>query len=253
MRKVAQSLKKRIVRRLARSDVPLIVYAAMALTMVLVWSARSRFPDLSLNLVSELLGAAFTLFIIDTLLVRSKTRRWRIVADQIDYLIARTTFRLRDGLATRAFGFVPQIDGGRSRAESAAGIREQRARFFEALARASEAELEARLDHQELFSDRMYAYLDEKAADVWAILNMKYSEYLEPELVSMLMGLHGCLKDTAANIRQYRKSERVSEPDDQAYYRELGVRGAVLSLKGAIEQLIALKEAGYSAPAATAR
>lgn len=35
--------------------------------MVLIWGFRAVHPDLALNLFSELLGVAFTLFIIDTL------------------------------------------------------------------------------------------------------------------------------------------------------------------------------------------
>jgi len=98
--------KKKVWSRLfGRSEIPLAVYAAILVTMALLWTFQSLHPDVTLGFFTELMGAAFTLFIIDTLLVRSKLKRWKIVQEHIDYLIARDVNRLRDGLrATGAAG-----------------------------------------------------------------------------------------------------------------------------------------------------
>lgn len=68
-----------LIRNLAtaieRSEIPLAVYGTIFATMALLWIFQAIHPDLTLGLFTELLGAAFTLFIIDSLLVRSKANR----------------------------------------------------------------------------------------------------------------------------------------------------------------------------------
>ncbi|KXS47186.1 MAG: hypothetical protein AWL62_2806, partial [Halanaerobium sp. T82-1] len=71
---------------LEKSDIPVIVFLTVVFSLFFVWRMRKYSPDLSLNLFSELVGVAFTLFIIDTLLVRSKNKLWEIVHVDIDYL-----------------------------------------------------------------------------------------------------------------------------------------------------------------------
>ncbi|HEX8548793.1 MAG TPA: hypothetical protein VF691_17645 [Cytophagaceae bacterium] len=88
-----------------KSETPSIVYIAIAVGIAVSLGLRFYDKDLSLNILSEIIGAAFTLFVIDVLLVRSKTKRWQIVQKHIDYLIGRTVNRIRDGVATRAFAF----------------------------------------------------------------------------------------------------------------------------------------------------
>ncbi|TVQ76278.1 MAG: hypothetical protein EA380_08995 [Phycisphaeraceae bacterium] len=254
MNKPTETLREKFSRRFLSSDMPIIVYAVMAGSIVAVWSAQAIAPDLAMNLFSELLGAAFTLFIIDTLLVRTKARRWKVVSRQIDYLIARTGNRLRDGMATRIFRFVPDIDPEADKHTNLASIRRQRETLFNELSVLSESELEQRIDENEVFSERMYEYLNEKAEDIWDILNMKYSEYLAPELVSLLMDLHTNLRDTAAHIRQYRKADRFTDEIDKQYYRGIGAKGITLTLKAMLDLVNQLKNAGYSeaAPIAAA-
>lgn len=242
----ARDLRAKIARRIQSSELPLVVYAAMALTLCGLALIRNRAPDLSLNLISELLGAAFTLFIIDSLLVRSKARRWRVVRHHIDYLIARNTNRLRDGIATRFFSFTPTIDAGADEHANLRSIRLQREAFYTDLLSIEADSLRERINEGELFSERGYGYLSEKAQDVWDILNMKYSEYLAPELVSLLIRLHTNLKDASANILQYRKAERFSTDTDRAYYHSIGEQGIALNLRAIVEILVDLKNAGYS-------
>lgn len=246
MDKPAETLREKFARRFLSSDMPIIVYAVMAGSIVAVWSAQAFAPDLALNLFSELLGAAFTLFIIDTLLVRTKARRWKIVSRQIDYLIARNGNRIRDGIATRIFRFVPDIDPDADKLTNLTSIRQQRERLFNELSTLDAPELEQRIDADEVFSERMYEYLNEKAEDIWDIINMKYSEYLAPELVSLLMNLHTNLKDAAAHIRQYRKADRFSDEIDKQYYRNIGAKGITITLKAMLDLVNELKNAGYS-------
>lgn len=241
-----QSLRAVVARRFLSSDLPLLVYGVMGFTIAVLIGLRSYAPDFTLNMISELLGAAFTLFIIDTLLVRSKSRRWKIVQGQVDYLIARTSNRLRDGIATRVFRFRPQIDPDVGEDENLASIRGQRAALFDELCALDPASLETRIDAGELFSERSYDYLNEKAEDVWSILNMKYSEYLAPELVSMLMDLHSALKDSAGHIRQYLKADRFTDEDDRSYYHQIGAQGITVSLSVVMRIINRLKKEGYS-------
>lgn len=99
----------------------------------------------------ELLGAAFTLFIIDVLLVRSKTKHWKIVQDDFDYLIARKINRLRDGIATRAFNFKSILKPNVSDEESLSFIRKQRAVFLQELVESSREKIAKRVNETEIF------------------------------------------------------------------------------------------------------
>lgn len=119
--------KKSWLERLAQTEIPLAVYATIFTTMALIWIFQDDLPELLVGLFTELLGAAFLLFIIDTLLVRSKTRRWKLVQDHIDYLIARNINRIRDGIAARVFGFNPDIADDVPEEEQLARISAQRA------------------------------------------------------------------------------------------------------------------------------
>ncbi len=224
----------------------MIVYFAILLGIGASLLIKPFHEDLSLNLVSEIIGAAFIIFVIDFLLVRSKTKRWGIVQKQIDYLIARTISRLRDGMTSRAFSFNPLVSESLPEEEILEDIRKQREEFLNELTLLTEEELSKRIDIQ-FFSEDNYEYFNEKADEIWNILNMKYSEYLEPELVSLLMDNHTHLKDVCAHIRFYKKSERF--PNEKDYYQSAGLKGASHSFKEIIRIVILLKEEGYSRPA----
>ncbi|RBP72406.1 hypothetical protein DET61_1333 [Marinobacter nauticus] len=241
-----------LIRNLAtaieQSEIPLTVYGTIFATMALLWIFQAIHPDLTLGLFTELLGAAFTLFIIDSLLVRSKANRWKLVREHIDYLIARHINRLRDGVAGRAFGFDPDIIEGVEEAEQHGRIRSERARFLHELETRTGEELMGKLCDNSLFSESSYEYFQEKARDLWDILNMKYSEYMEPSLVSLLMRLHTDLSDVCGHIRQYRKADR--HPEDAAFYHQIGRLGISHSLLTVIELVYELKHQGYSESAA---
>lgn len=146
---------------------------------------------------------AFTLFIIDVLLVRSKGKRWKIVQEDVNYLISRGVNRLRDGVSYRAFNFESTTD-------SLSDFRNQRAIFLTQLDALKTADLTDKLNEKILFTEESYDFFNERAADFWEIINMKYSEYLSPILVSQLINLHTSLKDLCAHINQYRKSEQAT-------------------------------------------
>lgn len=229
------------------SDVPLIVYAAVLAGMAVAWYLRRFHDDLALNLLTELMGVAFIIFIIDTLLVRSRARRWEIVREQVDYLIARTVYRLRDGVATRAFGFTPDLERIPEGGNPLDGVREQRARLLNGLEELETGEISRRLNEPEVFAEESHDYFSRKADEIWNLLNMKYAEYLDPELVSRLIHLHIALRDICGHIRLYHKLERY--PDDREYYRGAALSGLAGGLRGLIAILNGLKKAGYSEPA----
>ncbi|EMR12124.1 hypothetical protein MPL1_12035 [Methylophaga lonarensis MPL] len=234
---------------LRESDIPLVVYLVVFTAMAVVWSLNTLMPDLALNLFSELLGAAFTLFIIDVLLVRSKTKRWRTVSEHIDYLIARDINRLRDGLSFRAFNFNPELDAQLHADEQHKQVRAQRADLLNEIEGLSVEAITARLNPTVLFTDSSFDYFNDKAVDIWNLLNMKYSEFLSPELVACLIELHTNLRDLCGHIRQYSKADRHTEDSD--YYHAIGIRGAAHTLKKCVSQVNQLKQAGYSVHART--
>ena len=231
-------------RIISQTEIPITVYVAIFTTMTLLWVFQELHEDVTLGLFTELLGAAFTLFIVDTLLVRSKAKRWKIVRTHVDYLIARNVNRLRDGISVRILGFNPEMEGGRNESAQFEDIRLQRARLLSNVETLKASDLNQLMKPETLFTEDTYAYLNEKAGDIWDILNMKYSEYLDPNLVSDLIRLHTLMKDLCGHIRQYLKGERFK--DKAAYFQKIGGMGAGVSLREIVIILNDLKENGYS-------
>lgn len=242
-------IRKKIHHKLLKpSDTPIIIYLVVLIGMLVTIGIKNYHEDLSLNLLSELIGAAFTLFVIDVLLVKSKTKRWRVVQKHIDYLIARTINRLRDGISTRVFSFEPTVKPNSPEEEVLGEIRDQRENLFIALQALDSKELSNKIN-RELFKEESYQYFNEKADDIWDLLNMKYSEYLAPVLVSLLIELHTNIKDVCSHIRFYKKSDRF--PKEKEYYQMAGIHGAANSMKEIIRIVNKLKEEGYSETART--
>lgn len=244
------TLKDEAVNKKNRSDRPVMIYIAVGLGAAVSLIIRWFDKELSLNIFSEIIGAAFTLFVIDVLLVKSRAKRWLIVQEHIDYLIGRTVNRIRDGVATRVFSFKPDLDQRLKEQEVIAEIRKQREKFLRELSLRTPEKLTERLDTG-FFNQDNYEYFDEKAEDIWKVINMKYSEYLAPDLVGLLIELHTNLVDTCAHIRMYQKSERF--PQEKEYYQTAGVSGVVKNMKEIIRIVIRLKEEGYSEAARIVR
>jgi hypothetical protein len=230
-------------KSLKQSDTPIIIYITVFVSILVVIVLRRYDEELSINLLSELIGAAFTLFVIDVLLVKAKTKRWKVVQVHIDYLIARNVNRLRDGLSTRVFSFQPNLKTTVSETAIHMEIRRQREKFLIELATNSSEKLSKRINH-ELFSEENYDYFNEKADEFWNIINMKYSEYLSPTLVLLLIDLHTHLKDLCSQIIFYKKAELF--PSEKEYYRTAGLKGAANHINHIIRIVVKLKEEGYS-------
>ncbi len=239
----SKTLRKRISERVAESEIPIIVYLVIFASIAALWIFRSFNEDIALNFLAELFGAAFTLFIVDILLVRSKTKRWEVVREDVNYLIARLVNRVRDGISTRAFDFSPEIDPEVSEDEALSSVLKQRADLLAELEGLNPEEIEERIS-EELFTEINYEYFDGKAEEVWNVLNMKYSDYLHPNLVSLLIDLNVYLEDLGGHIRQYLKAERF--PEEEGYYKSIGLRGAADTLKKILGVLNELNKEGYN-------
>lgn len=239
-----KNLRKYLSKRIIQSEIPILVYLVILGSMAFLWWWRNYNEELAMNFFAELFGAAFTLFIIDVLLVRSKTKRWKRVREDINYLIGRTVNRLRDGISIRAYNFDPQIPEGLDAKKTQSHIREVRSDFLNKTAKFNKEETLAHINETELFTESSYEYFHEKAEEVWKILNVRYADYLHPELVSLLLDLHIELKDLDGHIRQYLKAKRF--PKDRVFYENLGKNGAAFSLPKIVQLLNDLKMAGYS-------
>ncbi len=243
IKKFVPNLRDEFTKKTKDSEVPIIAYISVLITFLLLFLLREE-SELAADFLPEIFGVVFTLFIIDILLVRSKTKRWKIVRTNIDYLIARNINRLRDGIATRVFNFSPKINHNLSENENFNNSRQQRAVFLSGIEKLDPKSIMNQIDEKEFFCDENYLYFNEKADELWSILNMKYSEYLAPELVSQLIDLCTLLKDVCAHIKQYKKMERFSK--DRAYYRKSSMQGLSLTLKEILELVNILKKEGYS-------
>lgn len=239
-----KSRKKSLFSVISNTEIPLAVYAAIFITMAGLWVFQELHEDVTLGLFTELLGAAFTLFIIDTLLVRSKAKRWKLVQQHIDYLIARNVNRLRDGIAVRFLGFEPDIPDGLTEDKQLAAIRQQRAELLLKMADVEPEQLVSHLSESSLFTENTYLYLNERADDIWDVINMKYAEYMAPELVSSLIRLHTHIKDVCGHLRQFQRAERF--PEDAVYYHQIARMGAGFSVAEIIKLVNELKAMGYS-------
>lgn len=244
MSKKVLPLRKRLERKLfSQTDTPVIVYFAVGIAILIALSLRRFHEELSLNLVSELLGAAFIIFVVNLLLVRSKNKRWKVVNTRIDYLIGRNVNQIRDGIATFALGFNPELSDKDPHPVILNTLRRQRDDLFAELRHFNTEEIADRLS-EKLFTDEQLKYFTQRSDDLWALLNMKYSEYLAPELVSLLMDLHIQMSDLCAHIRSFNKSRWFIE--DSFFYQETGKKGAAHNVKEILHLVTRLKEEGYS-------
>lgn len=243
-----KKLRNKISHKFLHTETPIVVYILVFTSIFLLWKYQSYNQDLALNLIAELFGAAFTLFIIDVLLVRAKRKRWKTVQNEIDYLIARIINRTRDGVSTRVFGFTVVSNQTLSTDAYHAEISKQRNHLLNDVVSFDKARILKSLNEKELFTENSYVYFNEKADEIWNILNMRYADYLHPELASLLIGLNLQLKDLCGHIRQYLKSNRFDE-NHNVHYKNIGRQGAVVCVVKMVEILNTLNSEGYSEPA----
>ena len=93
------------------SKLPKVLYIVIAAAFAGIGVLWMYYPDFSVDLLAEFVGVAFVLLIVDTILVRSRTKRWGIVDEEVKYLISRSVFRLREAVVFRKFRFVPKGTG----------------------------------------------------------------------------------------------------------------------------------------------
>ncbi|MGF1671330.1 MAG: hypothetical protein ACFCU6_12845 [Balneolaceae bacterium] len=242
--KSKNNLRNKISRRIRQTQIPIIVYGVVLISMFLLWRYQAYNEEIAMNFFAELFGVGFTLFIIDVLLVRSKANKWKIVRYELNYLIARNVNRIRDGISTRIFNFNPEIDSFLPEQQYMDELRRKRTDFLNEIVTMDEYEIMKRINEQELFSEISYEYFNEKAEEIWNILNIKYSDYFHPDLASYLLSLNVNLKDLCGHIRQHMKSKRFSGKGET--YKNIGRRGAVISIVKIIKLLNDLKNEGYS-------
>jgi len=232
-------------RNLRLRERPIGLYVIIAFAIIaggILWRYHA---DFEIDITIELLGAFLTIVIIDQLLLKSKRKRWNLVRDEVEYTLGRTIHSLRDDILRNFFSFEPELEQTSSQ-NIDDSIREQKDDRFRNLLEMNPKEILDQID-DEFLEEEYDDYFLEKAEDIWRLLNTRYSEHFEPELVEQLLNLNLNLRDLHTNIKFYRRGEEV-DVDESAYYEKRGRKRIVLSAKETIKCLIKLKEMGYSRP-----
>ncbi|MFW5953162.1 MAG: hypothetical protein ACOCSJ_03275 [Candidatus Natronoplasma sp.] len=161
--------------------------------------------------------------------------------DEVEYTLGRTVYPLRDDLLRNLFSFEPELEQTSSQ-NVEDSIREQKDQCFEELLQMDPKNMIDQVD-DEFLVEEYDEYFLEKAEDIWRLLNTRYSEHFEPELVEQLLNLNLNLRDLHSNIKFYRRSEEVDE-NESAYYEIRGGKRIVSSAK----ETIKYKNMGFSTP-----
>ena len=222
-------------------DRPWILYAIIILAFSgagLLWRIHEGF---SIDITIELLGAIFTIVIIDELLVKDKRKRWAVVKNEIEYILARNINVIRDDVLRTMFSFKPDIKNMGDLDSIEDNIREQKNREFQRILAMKDGEIMGVL--KEGYLKRKYdGYYEVEAEGLWRILNTRYSEHLEPEVVDELLKLHLHMRDLHNNIKLYNRGKE----ENRDYYIKKGIREIVYNTRSMIKSLIKLKSMGYS-------
>ena len=143
--------------------------------------------------------------LLDKLINHSNKIKWKVVKDEIDYLISRNINRLRENILSRLFDFNPDvIDGDLDADTIEKHIRQQREEKLEELYAAHPSLLLKFLDKK--FSDKEnIIYFEERSSEIWQYLDMRHSEYLSPDVVHSLIDLYVNVKDLCAHMRIYNR------------------------------------------------
>jgi len=148
----------------------------------------------------------------------------------------------------QGFNFNPEIDPELTGMNYVNELSEKRSLFLNELVAIDEESVIQKMNEEELFTDQSFDYFNDKANEIWNIVDVKYSDYFHPDLASHLINLHSNLKDLCAHIRQYNKSRRFA--GKSSTYRDLGRRGAAVSIVKVVELTNILKKEGFSEAAA---
>ncbi|MFT4250425.1 MAG: hypothetical protein ACMXYD_03625 [Candidatus Woesearchaeota archaeon] len=223
-----------------QSDMPLIGYLTLLVAIVAAFVLGRWYPDLSYDLLIELGAATLIILLLGVVLTRANRKRWSAVKQQTEYLIARLVHRVRQGVASRAFGFSPSIDVSASFEENEQSTRLQRRELLERLVATSDVSSEI---VSSLWSEE--EYFRSRATDVWELLNMKNGGYLSADIVSLLTDLYVYLEDLQAHIRTYAIK---SSKKKQEYYQRKALVGAEFCLQEILRITATLRDMGYSEP-----
>ena len=224
----------------SQNDMPLVGYVTLAAAIIGALIIGRWNPDLSYDLLIELGAATLVIFLLGVVLTRTNRNRWKAVKQQTEYLLSRTVHRIRQGVAVRAFAFDPSIDANKSFEENEEGIRKERRVLLDWLVEQEDItnEIDKRLWSEE-------KYFQDRANDVWELINMKNGEYIEPVIISELQDLYVYLEDLQSHIRTYNT---VVSKQKKAYYTKKAFLGAEFCLRGLLQATKNLREMGYSEP-----
>lgn len=226
----------------SETGIPPSVYITILAAFLLTMVVGIIFPDLSLNIIAEIIGAILTLFIIDRLILNDKRKKWLIVKDEIEYLLARVVNRLRQKISEQIFFYKPSFQA-KDQKEFEHLIREDREKWLKNLSAMNDKEL-LKLTNKKIFTGDFNEYFEERAEELWKIMNMKYADYFPPAVVQNVIELVVTLKDLCSYIRIYQK--RKTYKNKNKYYKISGEEGVIFSIRKIINLLIELKRLGYS-------
>ncbi len=229
-------------------DRPFGLYIIIAFTIIAIGVLWRYHADFQIDITIEILGAFLTILIIDQLLLKSKRKRWNLVSDEIEYTLGRTVYALRDDLLRNLFSFEPNLEQN-SPEMIDDYIRKQKDERLLELYEMEPGDMLREIDDEFLEKEYEDHFL-EKAEDLWRLLNTRYSEHFDPDLVEQLLNLNLHLRDLHNGIKFYRRSQEVGKDEHErsAYYEKRGGKRIVSSAKKTINCLMKLKEMGYSKP-----
>ena len=195
------------------------------------------------NIMIELIGAVFFIMIIDQLLLKSQRKRWRVVKNEIEYILSRTLNILRDDILANMFAYHPEFSIAGGDLETWEGaIRKQKTKLLEDILQMDADEMIGAIKQSYLLEEYDNLF-QEKAEDLWRILNAKYIEHLAPYEVKLFLALHLHLRDLHAGIKTFQKGYQ--ESDKREYYRKKGQRSIVHNTRQIVGHLIELRSLGY--------
>jgi len=227
-------------------DRPWLLYIMILVTFIGAGILYRIHEDFGIDISIELLGALLTIFIIDSLLLRSKRKRWDIVKDEVEYILARTVNNIRDEILIEMFAFKPSMSScsDKSLKSIEDSIREQRDKRFKEIIQMDEDELFKNVEdnflkkgYQDQFSD--------SAEELWRMINTRYSEHIDPEIADDFLKLHLYLRDLHSSILLYKRENKGT--GSKRYYYKKGKKGIKYNIKECVKVLIRLKRRGYSA------
>jgi len=178
----------------------------------------------------------------DELLLKSKRKRWNLVKNEVQYVLSRTINILRNDILRKMFFFSPKIEEKLDINTQEQLIRTQNDEEFNKLLALPTEEM-LQIIKKGFLKQDYEDFFKEQAEDLWRIMNTRYSEHLEPEVVEELLKLHLHLRDLHNSIRVYHREK---DSNKKHFYQHLAEKNIVYNTKKIIQSLVHLKTLGYS-------